>query len=377
MAPRILVFGPAYLDRVLHVDRPLVDPQSSPPLDQSVDGAWKFGDGLTLVDPNGSEILVSLPNDWPGPNGTIEISGPLGKGLRPHQLPVEGLSWHDDLGGMGAGYAAAFGGELISALGSDNDSMSRSIAAEVASLGIVHHPSRLDEQPADWTLLVTSGRFGDKLPIGFRGCHARWSLPERWLNEPCDLRVVAALPNTLASQTLRAKGAAIRFFAPTMRNMTDPICQVAEFADEIDILSCNRHEWERLPNREQIAWRVSILSITDGENGAEVRFTSPTGEPGHVHVPVFPRELPPRDTNRAGEAFASTLVRTLLDHGWRSGVIEESLIRNAAERAAAAAALELDMLRFGFPSPTEVDSALASGRIPAPDRPEDETADLR
>ena len=40
---RVSVFGPAYLDRVLRVDQPLLDPALGPPLDQSVEGAWKFG----------------------------------------------------------------------------------------------------------------------------------------------------------------------------------------------------------------------------------------------------------------------------------------------------------------------------------------------
>jgi ribokinase len=43
-------------------------------------------------------------------------------------------------------------------------------------------------------------------------------------------------------------------------------------------------------------------------------------------------------------------------------VVEESLIRMAAERASAAAALVLDRLNFGFPSPGEIDAALCAGR---------------
>ena len=37
--PTTLVFGPAYLDRVIRVDRPLVDPElGDRPLDESIDG---------------------------------------------------------------------------------------------------------------------------------------------------------------------------------------------------------------------------------------------------------------------------------------------------------------------------------------------------
>ena len=58
---RVDVFGPAYLDRVLHVDRPLIDPALGPPLDQSVDGEWKFGTNptLELVDPIGLHARLS------------------------------------------------------------------------------------------------------------------------------------------------------------------------------------------------------------------------------------------------------------------------------------------------------------------------------
>ena len=118
MRGRTMVFGPAYLDRVLRVDQPLLDPANGGPLDQSVDGRWEFGPGLTLIDPEGGSIAVEFPGDWPGPTGRIELSRPLAD--RPASLPrsVRGISWSDDLGGMGAGYAAAFRSELVSATSS-------------------------------------------------------------------------------------------------------------------------------------------------------------------------------------------------------------------------------------------------------------------
>ena len=73
---RVSVFGPAYLDRVLRVDQPLIDPALGPPLDQSVDGAWKFGanPSLELADPAGYAIDIELPADWPGPTGSIRLA---------------------------------------------------------------------------------------------------------------------------------------------------------------------------------------------------------------------------------------------------------------------------------------------------------------
>jgi ribokinase len=365
---RVVVFGPAYLDRVLRVDRPLVDPALGPPLDQSVEGVWKFGaDGtLQVVDPAGDTIVIDPPAGWPGPIGRVQLANPLRDGLIGRRN-VRGLAWQDDLGGMGAGYALALGGSLSSALGSESDPTSQAIAERLARSGITHHPIRVAGLPADWTLLITSGEFGDKLPIGFRGCHAALA-PDSLASmaaQPCELRVVASLPNPLAARALSAPGARMRFFAPAMRNMTDRECPLSSFADSIDVLCCNRKEWEALDDREEVAWRLSILVVTAGADGSSVRFTTPAGEPGRLHNPAFPRERPPRDTNRAGEAFAATLIATLLDHHWAaaSGVVEKDLIRLAARRASAASALVLDRLDFGFPTREEIDAVLLTGRI--------------
>jgi sugar/nucleoside kinase (ribokinase family) len=366
---RVAVFGPAYLDRVLRVDRPLIDPALGPPIDQSVDGEWKFGTSPTLevVDPGDYTLEIVLPGDWPGPTGEVYLERPIREGVRGRRI-VRGLAWQDDLGGMGAGYAAALNGTLWSALGQESDPTGQAIARRLAEVGIDHQPIHVTGRSADWTLLISSGEFGDKLPIGFRGCHA--ALTPESLDaigqRPCDLRVVASLPNHLAAHVLRAPGAPARFFAPAMRNMRDRDCPISSFAASIDILSCNRREWETLEDREEVAWQVSILVVTDGPDGSTVRFTTPTGEAGLLRMPAFPRQRPPRDTNRAGESYAATLVSTLLDRGWsaRSGVVETGTIRLAAARAAVAAALQLDRVDFGFPSPAEIDSALRACRIP-------------
>jgi sugar/nucleoside kinase (ribokinase family) len=365
---RVDVFGPAYLDRVVRVDRPLIDPGLGPPLDQSVDGRWKFGSDrtVTVSDAGGYILEIDPPGDWPGPTGEVELDRPIRDEIR-GQRSVRGLTWHDDLGGMGAGFAAAFGGVLHSALGPEADPMSQRIARLLVEANIVSRPTRVLDHSADWTLLLTSGAFGDKLPIGFRGCHASLDTNafEGQAAQPCDLRVVASLPNRVAASVLRPPGAGVRFFAPSTRNMLDRDCPLSSFAGSIDVLSCNRREWELLDDREEVAWQVSILAVTDGPAGSAVRFTTPQGEPGCVVVPAFPRACPPQDTNRAGEAYAAALIATLLDHDWRaaSGIVDQDLIEAAAQRAAAAAALVLDHAQFGFPSPSEIDAALLAGRI--------------
>jgi ribokinase len=363
-----MVFGPAYLDRVLRVEEPLHDPASTTPLDQSVEGRWKFTEGskLELRDRAGFALQIELPDEWPGPFGQIELGDPFRfSSSVPDQ--VHGVSWHDDLGGKGAGFAAALGGTLTCALGTEDDRISRKVEEFLRREGIDYRPVRISCQPADSTLLLSSGKHGDKLAIGFRGCHKELDPTslDTGDDHACDLRVAAALPNTLAGLVLARPGAYCRLFAPAMRNMIDQECRISGFAGSIDVLCCNRHEWETLADREEVARRVSILVVTDGAEGCLARFTEPGGYPGTIRLPAFPRDRPPADTNRAGETFAACLVATLLVGGWEPAlaVVEPGLIRLAMQRASAAAALTLDRTAFGFPREEQIDAALAAGRV--------------
>jgi ribokinase len=148
--------------------------------------------------------------------------------------------------------------------------------------------------------------------------------------------------------------------------MTDRRPPLADFAAAVDLLSCNRREWEALADRDrqEVARRIRVLAVTDGPRGSLVRFRRPDGVATEVRVAALPRSAPPRDTNRAGEAYAATLVTTLLDAGWVPGPLDRDLARFAAERAAAAAALELDLADFGFPGAAAVDAALRAGEVP-------------
>jgi ribokinase len=365
---RVEVFGPAYLDRVLRVDTPLFKSGLGPPFDQSTDGRWKFTSNrrIDVIDPSGYTLEIEVPGDWPGPFGEVELCSPLRAGAHGRRRLL-GLDWHDDLGGMGAGYAEALQGVLRCALGPADDPAGQAVSRRLDALGIAHALLRVAGRPADWTLLITNGQFGDKLPIGFRGCHqaADPAAFAALAGTSCDLRVVASLPNEISARVLKAPGAGVRLFAPALRNMRDRGFPLSRFAAAIDILCCNRIEWETLEDREEVGRQVSILVVTDGERGSTVRYTNPLGDPELLMVEAFPRTAPPRDTNRAGEAYGATLVASLLDQGWDAarGTVEDSLIRTAATRAAAAAALVLDRVEFGFPSAGEVDLALIAGQV--------------
>ena len=170
---------------------------------------------------------------------------------------------------------------------------------------------------ADWTLLVTSGEYGDKLPIGFRGCHMRLTprMLSPKLSEPCDLRVVASLPNHLAARLLLAPGAGLRFFAPTMRNMHDGDCPISTFAAAIDVMSCNRREWETMKDREEVARLVSIVIVTDGPAGSESVHRAERRSRALPHPGVPARSPSPRHQPRR-RGIRLAFVSTLLDHGW-------------------------------------------------------------
>ncbi len=73
-----------------------------------------------------------------------------------------------------------------------------------------------------------------------------------------------------------------------------------------------------------MARKLSVLAITEGADGSVVRFTNPVGEPISLRILPFLGAALPGDTNRAGEAFASTLVTTLLEGAGVPGVAEES-----------------------------------------------------
>ena len=139
-------------------------------------------------------------------------------------------------------------------------------------------------------------------------------------------------------------------FAPALRNMLDRDPPVSAFAELVDVLCCNRGEWESLADREEVAWRVSILG--GDRRTPRARWSGsprPRGRRGGSRSRPSPGLGRRATPTAAGEAFASELIATLLRAGWTPGVTPPDLARLAADRASAAAALVLDRADFGFP----------------------------
>jgi ribokinase len=358
MMPRVHVFGPVYLDRVLRVDGPL---RSSGPIDRSVKGRIERADegGLEIVAEVGRLLIDPLPGSWPGPRGRVILDG---NGLElDGETKRRGVYWRDDLGGMGAGYAATLKGTLYFYLGDPWYWVSQQVMGLFKHYRLQGGPTYRHELSSDWTLLISSGPHGDKLPIGFRSILQDSPL---WDDIPgyVDVLVVAGLTNRLARAALRTP-ATIRVLAPTMSNMLDHELSFEEFAGSANMICCNREEWSACAGRDQIAEKVDVLVLTDGPRGSSVRFRTPASGHDEVVVPAFPRAKPPSDTNRAGEAYASTFIQALWEAGWRTGPLMEVVVRRAASRAAAAAAIVLDYNGFGFPSAGRIDDVLRAGII--------------
>ncbi len=389
-SPDVLVLGPAYFDRVVRVDGPILDVHCDV-LDRSYDGRWLGPDPrdmLVLEDDADVRIRFTLPRNWNGPHGCVELSGhlPVGQAELSHRA-LHAVSFHDDLGGMGAGYAKALAGRLYSALIHGKEAISEAVAAKIREYHIDHVPMDVSAKEADWTLLVTSGPHGDKLPIGFRGCHAALTadhLPHpTTLGTPESVRMLvgAGLPNELLLHFFQSwsnhlalpihpegiAAAPFRFFAPSRRNTTDRSVPVAALAPWIDALSCNRDEWDSLtsPDRDALRSHLHWFIITDGPRGATVFFRRSCAlDLEAIHVHTFHRARPPVDTNRAGEAFAATFLKCVILHPDSAAPLTSDTVFKAARRASAAAALVLDLPKFGFASDAEIDGALAQGCVP-------------
>ncbi len=359
-----LVFGPAYLDIVVRIAGPIADR----PIDLGCDGHFipDTIDRLEIVCPGGASLTISGLNGSACPTGRLSTTHDvLPAGCR---REIEAIETLEDLGGMGAGYAGALGGRLISALACPSDPLSARVRNAIALHGIDHRPVTCGAiARADTTFIVTSGGYGDKLPIGLRGCHASLRPEDVHVQEPAGIVVAASLRNALMHAVLAEHDRALRILAPSARNCRDREEPLGRLAAETDLLALNSGEWAELTASDRRAFEESraILSITRGPDGAEILWRNERGDRESHIEPAFPRRRPPVDTNRAGEAFAANLIRKLVEMGWSNDgrPLSTEAIRSAAHHASAAAGLVIGMPRFGFPSCEDVERTVGLGVI--------------
>ena len=179
--------------------------------------------------------------------------------------------------------------------------------------------------------------------------------------------MAAALPNALLAELLGGHESSLRLLIPAMRNCRDRAMPLGQLSGLADFVCMNNHEWQELEAEDRRAWLASgaIVCVTHGREGAEVTWLDEAGQRRGHHEPVFPRGVPPVDTNRAGEAFAAYFVKELISQGWSKarGGVTQGMIARAATTGAAAAGLTINLARFGFPTAAQLKNTLELGWI--------------
>jgi len=211
---RYLIFGPAYLDVVVETAQPLLSAEPALLLDQSLAAlrVTPRDDGLLVVlGPTGDLLRFILPQRDTGAAASYHLAEPVLARLRGTQAPpVQGAftveRFCTQLGGMGAGYAAAFAGVLRAPFGTVNelpDATAGQVLHWLAQQGIRVAPAFLPDCASDSSLVLLSAR-GDKLAIGVRQAMLRWRAgeEERALAATADALVFCGAPNALLAEVL-------------------------------------------------------------------------------------------------------------------------------------------------------------------------------
>lgn len=418
---RCCVFGPAYLDHVIELDRPLAAPELlARHLKQSLQGGyseeldryiqchpltvdWSVAasekrqpprPGLYINSPDGDQIEITLPSIHPGePDLEIRLAEAIvqstvliryletfaateNRGLLAEWPVIQPLiltgNWksigiRDDLGGMGAGYAAALGGELLYACGAEPDGSPDAIGRRVRD-DLLKHGARVTIAPvrgcaSDETLLLSTRHYGDKLPIGFRDAVLHYPLERAArLIADSELVIIASLPNQAVARLLEHSHGRPVLFAPAMRNVTGQDFPVNEIQRTVSCMTLNENEWRRIRAKEELRETIPLLFITRGAAGVTACFRNESGARESLDVPAHHPEVPPKDTNRAGETFAAFTLRQLIRSAGIdcliSGRFRRGDIEKAARHGSVAAHLQLQREDFGFPTEAEVEMAL-------------------
>ncbi len=241
------VIGTAYLDEFIDVEGPLC-PDGRTRIDYSRTEAGRApltepGTPFLIESPGGDSIRVTDPAAESGLRITLAEDRILDApgDAPPMQGEVALRGRRVLLGGMGAGYALAFGGRLVLPIGED-DAEGREMVRLLDAHGIAHRAVPVAGQVTDTTVLLWSSA-GDKLPIGrrtaSRAVAADALLAER---EPADLTLVTSLPSaTVAGLVAELDGWVM--FTPSLRNVREG--GLGEIAEHVDAIAMNRSRMAR------------------------------------------------------------------------------------------------------------------------------------
>ncbi len=361
------VIGTAYLDEFVDVEGPLC-PDGRTRIDYSRTEARRStlaepGTAFLIESPGGDSIRITDPAAESGLRITLaedRILDAPGDGP-PMRAEVSLRGRRVLLGGMGAGYALAFGGRLVLPVGED-DAAGREMVRLLDAHGIAHRALPVAGQATDTTVLLWSSA-GDKLPIGRRTA-SRAVTAEALLaeHEPADLTLVTSLPSATVARLVPGLDGWV-MFTPSLRNVREG--GLGEIAQHVDAIAMNRIEW-RGAERE-IGERCPLVTVTRGPEGAAVRFRDESGALRWTEVPAAPVPVL-ADANRAGEAFAAGFLSALVERQWpeamQRGRYNAEAVREAAWFGSLAAALELGIRELAFPSRDAI--AAYRRRVPLP-----------
>jgi hypothetical protein len=346
-----VIFGPAYLDLVIKLKVPIV-PELPTPLDQSLPVKSIISDEsrtIQLISDIGDNLIINFTAKHACINGKYHLNEGIlsrrcGIDCQPINKTIQADESFQQLGGMGAGYAKAFGGLLRMPLG--DDAVGSKLREILASHHIISKPALLSGHNSDTTVVIQS-QTGDKLAAGYRDALAHWQCcdDDIAMAKKAEYIIFCGASNSFMEKILFSGLSALVMCAPSMRNIDDADCPLADLANKIDYLAMNALEWSHLDRQNEIINAIPLITITDGARGSDIYLYGK-----QYFFPALPHHGPV-DTNRAGETYASTIWKAIFHYcpSFPKDKISEELLNRIAKLASQQAHRQLDIVEFAFP----------------------------
>ncbi len=346
-----LIYGPAYLDTVITISEPIA-PELTAPLDQSLPIKKITADDsrqISIISDIGDCLNLILPANSTTTGGEYYLrEAILSRRYGDKSLPIvskySAESCIRQLGGMGAGYAKAVGGRLRVPLGDDNPGDILLNILKSHNISVL--PTILSGYSTDTTLLIQS-KSGDKLAMGLRDALLQWQPDSNdyTLINQADCVIFCGAPNRFMTELLLSDISTPVICAPSMRNIDDSAYPLYDLVNKIDYLAMNALEWKHLSNHDKFISEIPLITITDGARGCDIYIHGKS-----FFYPALPHPGPV-DTNRAGETYASTMLKAILHFypQFPDADISEDMLSNIAKIANKQAHRQLDITSFNFP----------------------------